>query len=96
MVCYTIPLSVAIILFVLRKVFRKKNYSLYLLNLLLGGGAVMLVIDHFWNGELFLIGENIASDLALGIVMTTGAFVFWGIVVVVSKTRVPTPTEFKT
>jgi len=95
MVCYTVPLVSAIILFVLRKRFHSESIKLHQLNLLLNGGTIMLIIDHFWNRELFLIGKDISSDLLLGVLMTAGVFVFWGITVILSKTRVPAPAKFK-
>ena len=45
------------------------------------------VIDHWWNGELFLISENIISDLLLGVAITAVILISWGITVVCSKTN---------
>ena len=53
----------------------------------------MLVIDHWLNGELFLIGENIGFDLALGAFMTLGAAAFWVIVIVSEKTFAANKTK---
>ncbi len=79
MTCYSVPVTVAIVLFAARKVLGNNSYSLKLLNLLLAAGSVMLVIDHWWNQELFLLGDGLASDLFLGVLMTLGTVVFWGI-----------------
>ena len=95
MVCYAVPLSLAAILFVARKRFIKDSTELLSLNLLLSGGAAMLIIDHFWNGELFLIGANIYSDLLLGVLMTAGVFVFWGIIIAAGKISKPAIAEAK-
>ncbi|MFH1257279.1 MAG: hypothetical protein V1494_08395 [Candidatus Diapherotrites archaeon] len=95
MVCYAIPLSLSVILFALRKRAIKDSSELHWLNLMLSGGAVMLVIDHFWNGELFLIGENLFSDLLLGVLMTAGVFVFWGIMIAAGKAKAPAPVKAK-
>jgi hypothetical protein len=45
------------------------------------------VVDHLWNGELFLIGKNIVSDLLLGVTITTVLFVSWAIVVALDKIK---------
>jgi hypothetical protein len=52
---------------------------------MLYGGALFGVIDHFWNGELFLISKNIVSDLLLGVVITASVLVAWGAMVVLSR-----------
>jgi hypothetical protein len=52
-----------------------------MLELMLLGGSTFGVIDHWWNGELMLIGDNIASDLLLGFVITLGIFIMWGALV---------------
>jgi hypothetical protein len=42
-------------------------------------------VDHLWNGELFLIGENIVSDLLLGVAITISILVIWAIIVTLDK-----------
>jgi hypothetical protein len=84
MVCYTIPLITTIVIFATRKHLQQRIPRINWLNQLLAGGAVMLVIDHLWNGELFLIGEGVLLDLVLGFAMTAAVFVFWGILAAVS------------
>jgi hypothetical protein len=81
MVCYAVPLAATIIVSLKRLASRKKTPEGFWLNLLLLGGALFGVIDHFWNGELFLIGPNIFTDLALGVTITAGIFVAWGTIV---------------
>ena len=81
MVCYAVPLSAFLIGVILRFGFKKTGtHSLWLLLMLLGG-SVFGVVDHFWNGELFLIGANIYLDLALGVTITAGIFASWGVIV---------------
>jgi hypothetical protein len=87
MVCYSVPLLASIILFLKGKYIQKNDRSLRLLNIILGGGAFMLVIDHVWNGELFLIGNDIVSDLLLGVMMTIGAVVFWSVILFAEKAK---------
>ena len=83
--CYSVPLAAALILFIARKIRHSKDRNLLILNMIFAGGAVMLVIDHWLNGELFLVGENISFDLAIGAFMTLGAAAFWVLVIVLEK-----------
>ena len=80
MVCYTIPLIATLIVTIRRRTLRRKDPEGFWLNLLLLGGSLFGVIDHLWNGELFLVGPNIVSDLMLGFAITGGIFVTWGII----------------
>ncbi|MEK7825429.1 MAG: hypothetical protein AAB266_03295, partial [Nitrospirota bacterium] len=45
---------------------KTKSVKLLWLTLMFYGSALFGVIDHLWNGELFLISKNITSDLWLG------------------------------
>ncbi len=84
MVCYTIPLGAAIVSAILWGSMKKGPAGLWLV-LLLCGGALFGVVDHLWNGELFLIGENIASDLLLGCTITGTIFGGWGVILGIAK-----------
>ena len=75
MVCYAIPLAAGIINAVRRKTFRKEDKEGFWLSLMFAGASVFGVVDHLWNGQLFLIGPKIVSDLALGATITAGVFV---------------------
>jgi len=95
MVCYTIPVAAAIIHYVSRKkitVFKNNIHHLWL-NLLLAGGAIFGLVDHLWNGELFLIGENIVLDLMLGVAITAAIFVVWIVFVSFDKTKIQKPVK---
>ena len=81
--CYTIPLAAAIITTIQWR--RKKGTKVWWLNLMLYGGAVFGIVDHLWNGELFLISESIAKDLFLGCAITATIFACWGIVLALAK-----------
>lgn len=87
MVCYIIPSSLALMLFVFRRFKVKKDKPLYLLNLLLAAGSIMLIIDHLWNNELFLISTNIFHDIILGFLMTIGTIIFWHLILVTEKQK---------
>jgi len=81
MVCYTIPTTAAILLHFIRgnKVSWKGSQKYKSLNLLLFGGAIFGVVDHLWNGELFLVGPSILSDISLGFAITATIIVAWGV-----------------
>jgi hypothetical protein len=82
--CYTVPVAGAIVTSALWG--KTKNTRILWLNLLFWGGALFGVVDHLWNGELFLISENIISDLLLGITIAAVIMVWWGVMVFISKT----------
>ena len=75
MVCWVVPFIAAISGFA-RPKGRGKGFWL---NIMLLGGAIFGMIDHAWNGELFMIGPNIAGDLALGAAITAGITASWAI-----------------
>lgn len=81
--CYTVPLAGAIITSLAWS--KTKNVKVWWLTLMFFGGALFGVIDHFWNGELFLISENIISDLLLGVTISASILVSWAVVVIYSR-----------
>ena len=83
--CYTVPTAGAIVTSVVWA--RTKDVKTWWLMLLFFGGTLFGVIDHWWNGELFLVSDNIVSDLLLGVVITAAIFVFWKIMAISAKTN---------
>ena len=81
--CYTVPLAGAVVTSVAWG--KTKNVKVWWLALMFYGGALFGVIDHLWNGELFLISENVISDLLLGVTIAAITLVSWGIAVICSK-----------
>jgi len=77
MVCYIIPTSAAAMVLAHRFFGKKKDIPGHQLSLLLGGGAIFGIVDHWWNGQLTLIGSNIASDLLLGLAITVAIYAVW-------------------
>ncbi|MFH1552656.1 MAG: hypothetical protein ABID83_03340 [Candidatus Omnitrophota bacterium] len=73
--CYTVPLLTSVVTTLMWK--KKKDPKLFKLNLMLYGASIFGVIDHLWNGELFLISGNVAKDLLLGVAITAAIFVGW-------------------
>ena len=89
MVCYVIPTIAAIGHYILRRnirSWRENTYQIWL-SLLLAGGAIFGIVDHLWNGELLLIGENILSDIMLGISITITIFIIWAVLLYLDKTK---------
>jgi len=89
MVCYAIPTVAALIHYGMRtkvKSWKTSTHHLWL-GLLLAGGALFGIVDHLWNGELFLIGNNIVSDLLLGTTITGVIVVAWSVVVLLEKVK---------
>ncbi len=64
---------------------RTKSVKIWWLSLLFYGGALFGVVDHLWNGELFLITENLVSDLLLGAVIALSMVVVWGVMLLLVK-----------
>lgn len=73
--CYLIPLTSTVATFLYWR--KKRDTRTWYLFLMFFGGALFGVIDHLWNGELFLISENVVKDLILGVVITAAIFAFW-------------------
>lgn len=86
MVCYIIPLAAAIICSTVWS-FGRKGAGGWWLNLLLYGAAMFGVVDHFWHGELFLIGDAVLMDVLLGFTITGTIFAGWGITLGIARTR---------
>ncbi len=81
MVCYIVPLAAGMIAAGRRRMLRKKDKEGLWLNLMFGGASLFGVVDHLWSGGLFLIGQNVASDLALGGTITASILASWGLLV---------------
>ncbi len=86
-ICYTIPTITLIILSIFNKKIKIKEPEKGWLFLLLLGAVIFGVVDHLWNGEIFLIGENPLKDIALGVVITISVFIVWRVIVYIYKTR---------
>ncbi len=89
--CYTAPLVGAVVTTVVWS--KTKNVKVWWLALMFYGGALFGVIDHLWKGELFLISENIVSDLLLGVTITAIILISWGVTVICSKVS-PTLADY--
>ena len=81
--CYTVQLAGAIVSSIAWSV--KKSVKIWWLTLMFFGAALFGVIDHWWNGELFLVSENIVSDLLLGVAISIFTVIAWWLTILVSK-----------
>lgn len=95
MVCYAVPAAAAIIHGIIKRKNPewKNNEKQRWLSLLLTGGSIFGIVDHLWNGELFLIGKNIFSDIALGFAITLSIFAVWGIYAALHKQELEQETK---
>ena len=89
MVCYAVPATAAVVLYALRRGngTLRHNAELYWLNLLLLGASIFGIVDHLWNGELFLISGNLTADLMLGAAITLTTFAAWGVIVALERAK---------
>lgn len=76
MVCYVLPTIAAAMIYAHRKKGGRTDEQGGQLNLLLAGGAVFGLVDHWWNGQLFY-SPNIGSDLVLGVLITAAIYTVW-------------------
>jgi hypothetical protein len=81
--CYLGPTTAAIVTTFIWQ--SKKTASLFWLTLLFYGGALFGIIDHLWNGGLFLVSENWAKDVMLGLVITAGTILAWAVILAFAK-----------
>ena len=80
--CYIIPTGGAIISSLIWR--KNKDAKVWWLNLMFLGGALFGIIDHIWNGELF-VSQNIIKDLSLGVVISLIILASWFIILSLNK-----------
>lgn len=85
--CYIVPIITLIFLTIIRKGLKIKEPEKGWLFLLLLGASIFGFVDHLWNGEIFLIGENPIKDIALGVVITISVFGVWRLITYIYRTR---------
>lgn len=64
---------------------KEKNSIFFWLMLMFYGASLFGLIDHLWNGELFLISKDWLKDLSLGIVITETILIAWKIILILAK-----------
>jgi len=85
MVCYSVVLGAAIIAQGLKGKIENRVPHTNVLSLMLWGGSIALIIDHFVNGELFILSGNLLWDLLVGSAMALGIILIWALYVAVRK-----------
>jgi hypothetical protein len=81
--CYIVPTAAAIATTLALK--KRGSAGLQGLLLLLYGGSIFGIIDHLWNGELFLASREWPNDLGLGVAITAAIFLAWGLISALAK-----------
>ncbi|MFH1316258.1 MAG: hypothetical protein ABII01_01960 [Candidatus Woesearchaeota archaeon] len=82
--CFLIPTAAMIFHFLLGKNNEKigKYRHSSTLSYLFLGGAIFGIVDHWFNGELFLLSSNLIEDMILGITITLVILIIWSSIVV--------------
>lgn len=99
MVCFLVPMVLAIITSLVQKTARNiaGKIKLWILNALLWGGVALLAVEHVWHGEIvpwppFLtamanpasISVMLYEMLTIGITMSVAILAAWGAILGVS------------
>lgn len=85
MACFLVLLASAIGLHGVRSKVRVRLPEINMLLLMTWGGALALIVDHVWNGELFLVSPNLLWDLLLGCAMTLALVAIWSLYVLATR-----------
>ena len=85
MVCYIVPTIASVIEYIRNRKIKQKIPHKNWLNLMFLGGTIFGIIDHLWNGEIFLISKNWVTDLTLGFTITGGIIGGWGLIIFFPK-----------
>jgi len=88
--CYVVSIAAAAVTSLTYS--RVKSIKIWWLTLMFYGGAVFGIIDHLWNGELFLVSANTPKDLILGVVIVVTTILLWTMILLLSKSN-PTLTK---
>ncbi len=81
--CYAGPLAGAVITHTIWS--RTRSVKVWWLTLMFYGGALFGVVDHWWNGELFLVSDKIGRDFLLGVVISGLILFVWSVMLKLVK-----------
>lgn len=99
MVCFLVPMALAIITSTIQKVARglAEKIKIWVLNTLLWGGVILLTLEHVWHGEVvpwppFLTAMANPADIPLmlyematvGTMMAAVSVAAWGMILTVN------------
>lgn len=108
MVCFLAPMAAAITMSVIRRTAKTlaKRLMLWILDILLWSGVILLAVEHAWHGEIvpwppFLtsvadpasISVMLHEILVVGVPMTASVFAVWGLIFGLSKLLATKPVE---
>jgi hypothetical protein len=93
MTCYIVPTLAALVHFLMRQNGRLGGKHQLWLGQLLLGGTIFGIVDHWWNGELLLLGPDLLKDLALGVVITAVIIGIWAGLVIHDKLTIKSPVS---
>ncbi len=103
MACFLLPLSLAVILSIVQRLVRglASRIRLGLLNAMLWGGAILLIIEHLWHGEVvpwppFLTAMSNPSEIPVmiheisvtGSTMTASIVGIWSLILLTQSTYI--------
>lgn len=91
--CYAVPVAGTVVASVLWG--RTKSVETLWLTLMFLGASLFGVIDHLWNGELFLISGDLLKDLLLGVVISMFVTLFWAGAIIYGKRSALLPGKVK-
>ena len=85
--CYAVPALAGLVHHLMQKNISSWKTSRYhqWLSMMFLGGAIFGIVDHLWNWELFMIGDNFLMDMMLGVTITVVILVAWSVMVVVDR-----------
>lgn len=89
--CYVGPTIAAVVTTIAWK--KNRSQKMWWLNLMFYGGAIFGIIDHLWNGELFLISTDWMKDTVLGVIITLGTVVAWKAITVMMEKNISLSPE---
>ncbi|PUA33790.1 MAG: hypothetical protein B9J98_02295 [Candidatus Terraquivivens tikiterensis] len=100
MACFLVPMALAIVTSLIQKTARSlaEKIKLWILNVLLWGGVILLAVEHVWHGEVvpwppFLTAMANPADvpvmihemLTVGIPMSVVTLAAWGTMLALSR-----------
>lgn len=100
MACFIAPMILAVIMTTIQKSSRKlsEKLKLWILNVLLWGGVILLALEHAWHGEItpwppFLTAMTNPMEIpvmlhevaTIGVAMTSVTVAVWALILVVSQ-----------
>lgn len=77
MTCYVVPTAIAVLSIVYRRKHDLHSKHAQWFTMMFSGGSIFGIVDHLWNGQLLLLGPNLAQDLLLGLAITGTLLASW-------------------